>query len=424
MIDPDSQAPTPTRWRAPMTLPSWGKRLGLIRPAIPASDPRVAVLRDALLESDPLADAASAWLRENRGGRAFFDRAVDDGSSAYGALPEPLRALFRNVDPVPLWADPDKLRLGSETMLRAWPAGSWSLAGFALAGGYLAGATVKPLVMTGALSRMAYRRLAETTKFVLDVASSPGFSRFSEGFKTTVRVRVMHAHVRAGLLASGQWKTKEWGHPINQQDMLATILQFSVAYAYGVRALGIVLSQRERDALMHLWRYVGFVMGVRQELMPATFAEAAGVYRLVALTQAGPDEDSRALTRALLHVPLERRQGSREERRGEIEARFLGGYIRYVLGDEAGDQLGVPDTPWKYAPAAVAPALFGLELLRVAIPGVRKLALRFGRSVAKAHVERMLEGSPPTFHHTSPSPSPSPSAGAAATSTSIPVPVA
>lgn len=416
MIDPESPAATPTRWRAPTTLPSWGKRLGLIRPAIPASDPRVGVLRDALLESDPVADDAAACLRDSRGGRALFNRAVEEGSCAYAALPEPLRALFGQVDPVPLWADPDTLRLGSETMLRAWPVGSWSLAGFALAGGYLAGATVKPLVMTGALSRMAYRRLAETTKFVLNVASSPGFGRFSEGFKTTVRVRIMHAQVRAGLLASGQWKTKEWGHPINQQDMLATILQFSVAYAYGIRALGVVLSSRERDALMHLWRYVGFVMGVRQELMPTTFAEAAGVYRLVALTQAGPDEDSRALTRALLHVPRERRRGPRDERRGEIEAHFLGGYIRYVLGDEAGDQLGVPDSGWKYAPAVVAPAIFGLELMRLAVPGARRLAVRLGRSIAKTHVERMLEGSLPTFHHASP--------GASATSTSVPLPAA
>jgi hypothetical protein len=408
MNDPDRPAGIPTRWRTPATLPSWGKRLGLIRPAIPASDPRVAVLRDALLDTDPLADAAAAWMRESssRGGRALFERAVEEGPAAYGALPGPVRALFTEVDPVPLWADPGRLRLGSETMLRAWPAGSYSLAGFALAGGYLAGATVKPLVMTGALSRMAYRRLAETTKFVLDVASSPGFGRFSAGFKTTVRVRVMHAQVRASLLASGQWLAGEWGAPINQQDMLATILQFSVAYTYGIRALGVVVTSRERDALMHLWRYVGWVMGVRQELIPTTFAEAAAVYRLVAQTQMGPDEDSRALTRALLHVPLEHRQGPREQRRGELEARFLGGYIRYVLGDEAADQLGVPDSGWKYAPALVAPAILGLELVRVAIPGVHRLALRFGRAVAQAHVDRMLEGSAPTFHHTPRRPTP------------------
>jgi hypothetical protein len=391
-MDLDRARDVPARWRSPTTLPSWGRRLAEIQPAIPASDPRVEVLRDALLEADPVADDAAAWVREKAqsGGRALFEEAVVRGPAAYGPLPPQLRALFRQVDPVPIWAEPAKLRLGADTMLRAWPVGSWSLAGFALAGGYLAGATVKPLVMTGALSRMAYRRLAETTKFVLDVATSPGLLRDSEGFKTTVRVRIMHAQVRAALLGSGKWKTDEWGAPINQQDMLATVLQFSVAYALGVEALGLVLTDRERDALMHLWRYVGYVMGVRQELLPLTFVEARSVYRLVAMTQAGPDDDSRALVQALLHVPREHRQGLREQRRGEIEARFLAGYIRYVLGDEAGDELGVPDSAWKHAPGVVARAIRGIELVRVAVPGMNEIALRVGRSIAKAHVGHML----------------------------------
>jgi hypothetical protein len=380
-------------------LPPWGKRLGAIRPVIDPSDPRVDAMRDALLDADPLADEVATWLRAHatRGSRALFEHAVERGPVAYRDLPESARAFFRHVDPVPLWADPGALRSGSETMLRAWPVGSWSLAGFALAGGYLAGATVKPLAMTGTLSQMAYRRLAETTRFVLDVATSPGFGRYSSGFKTTVRVRIMHAEVRARLIASGQWQTGAWGVPINQQDMLATVLQFSVAYAHGVRALGLVLSERESDSLMHLWRYVGYVMGVRQELLPLGFAEACAVYRVLAMSQAGPDDDSRALTQALLHVPRERRQGAHDEKRGEIEAHFLAGYIRHVLGDEAADALGVPDDAWKYAPAVVAPAIRGLEILRAAVPGATRLAVRLGRSVAQAHVERMLAGRPATF---------------------------
>jgi hypothetical protein len=359
----------------------------------------VGVLRDALLESDGLADEVATWLRERsmRGARGAFERAVEQGPPAYDGLPDAARALFLQADAVQLWTDPASLRLGSETMLRAWPAGSWSLAGFALAGGYLAGATVKPLVMTGALSRMAYRRLGETTRFVLDVATSPGFERSSPGFRSTLKVRIMHAQVRAALLASGQWRTSEWGVPINQQDMLATILQFSVAYAYGVRALGVVLSRRERDALIHLWRYVGFVMGVRHDLMPTTFDEAAALYRVLAQTQMGPDEDSRALMAALLRVPRERRHGRRQEIRGAIEARFLGGYVRYVLGDVAGDLLGIPDDGWKHAPALVAPVVFGLEILRATVPGAREWAIRTGRRIAHAHVERMLEGKAATF---------------------------
>ena len=36
-------------------------------------------------------------------------------------------------------------------------------------------------------------------------------------------------------------------------------------------------------------------------------------------------------------------------------------------------------------------------MVRALVPGARDAAIRFGRAVAKAHVERMLEGKGPTY---------------------------
>ena len=67
-------------------------------------------------------------------------------------------------------------------------------------GGYRSQAAVKPLAMTGALERMVVRRIAETSRFVLDVTGSETLPRASEGWKSTARVRLMHAIAKALLV--------------------------------------------------------------------------------------------------------------------------------------------------------------------------------------------------------------------------------
>ena len=70
-------------------------------------------------------------------------------------------------------------------------------------GGLSGGAAVKPLAMTGALDAMVVRRIAETSRFVMDVYASETLPRFSAGFKSACRVRLMHAMVRSSLAGGG-----------------------------------------------------------------------------------------------------------------------------------------------------------------------------------------------------------------------------
>ncbi len=116
---------------------------------------------------------------------------------------------------------------------------------------------------------MAPRRVAETSHFVEAVYASRTLERDSEGFKSAIRVRIMHAFVRHKLLRSG-WDTGRWGVPINQADMAGTVLSFSVTYLIGLRMLGFVIQRRDREALVHFWRYTGRLLGVSDALLAAT----------------------------------------------------------------------------------------------------------------------------------------------------------
>lgn len=395
-------ARVPSRWRAPgegTLLPLPDIALRLLGARLRRDDPRMDRLKHALLDGDPLADDVAEWMHEApRGeGRALLDRALEHGIDAVPKPPAPLAALVSAVDHVPAWVDRRSLRLATDTMLRVGRGGTYALGGASLMSGYLSSGAVKPLVATGALMKMARRRIAETGRFLRDVATSGALDRSSDGFKTTVRVRIMHALVRRSLAASGTWRTEEWGTPINQRDMVGTNLEFSVAYIGGLTALGYRISRREREALMHLWRYLGLLVGVREDLLPKTFAEGLELAWMFNMTERGPDDDSRALAAALIEAWSTGLPGRGGGLGGAIEGRFLTGFARFVLGRKASDALELPDDAWKWGPLALAPARASLEMLQLVVPGGRARAIRRGRAVIEEEVRAGLGGHAPDF---------------------------
>lgn len=392
----------PSRWRDP-SLRSRLMDLRLpIVPHVPPGDPRFARMRDALGQVDPIADALAAWMIETPSSRASFERAVALGIDAVKDAPEPLRAFFRDVDRVPAWLDREKVRLGTETMARVGVGGYAALGSVSLMSGYLASAAVKPLTMTGALTRMAGRRLIETSKFVLDVSMSDDFGRFSVGFRGALHVRLIHAMVRRSLRSSPKWHTELWGEPINQHDMVATNLQFSSTFVVGLLAQGYLISAREREAIMHLWRYVGMISGVRDELIPKTFREGIELGDLVNRTEAGPDDDSRALAAALIGATRTLHHEGLGPVLGELKTRLEIGLSRFVLGDRACDDLGLADDAFKYAPLVLAPITMAGEIVRRVLPGARALSIRMSTKIAKDAIERSLGGKPPPFASAAP----------------------
>jgi hypothetical protein len=329
-----------------------------------------------------------------RAAMATFDQALEHGIDSVAHPSEPLRRFFDEVDVVPSWLSRRSVSHACDVAERAALGHSYVLFSVSLLAGYVSAGITKTLVATGELERMAPRRIAETSKFVDDVYGSKTLERMGDGFKSTIRVRIMHAFVRRKLLRSG-WDVQRWGVPINQADMAGTVLSFSISYLLGLRMLGFVITRRERHAVIHLWRYVGRLLGVEDALLAATESESKRLLWLSAVTQEGPDDDGVALARALLTVPSAY-GGSR--RNGQLlaafDTHFSAGLTRFFLGKATADRMGLPDTLWKHAVLAIAPLNFVAEIVGRVAPFVTRASSRTGRAV-NAYKRRMLVGSRP-----------------------------
>lgn len=340
---------------------------------------RLDRLEHFLGAGDPLADAAVDALAPLP--RAEQQRLVDAlVEGRRDGLPDALGALESSLSTIPFWVDLDRASRGGRVVLRAGVLAGLVLGFKSLVLGYCSPAGNKPLVASGRLLEDVPRRLAETSRFFEAVSLPDGMARRAPGFAATVRVRLMHARIRQALRRASRWQPDAWGLPINQYDMAGTVLMFSSVLLDGLATLGFEATPAEQEDVLHLWRWVGHVMGVDPELLCSTRAEADALWTLLEETQAAPDDDSRALTHALIG-------GGRERGVPEAWVRFGYALCRRLVGPRYAGPLGLPADAWALAPALVSPLVRSLDRTARRVPGAEGAALRAGMQYWRRTIE-------------------------------------
>lgn len=362
---------TPKRampWRVARTkwLPDFVARQVFGQPLAPTS-PEWRAMQLALRRGDEPMDKVVAWMFAGspRQTKALFDQALMQGIHTLENPPEVLREFFALIDTPPAWLDREKLADGIHAYRTMGDAAYYVLRDLALMGGYAwFNSMNQTLAATGALNGDVTLRLAETSKWAMDVTRRDGLDRFGPGFITTIRVRMVHALVRRHLGGKPDWDTDTWGIPINQVDMLATWLAFGPVTVTGARLFGVMLGREETQANLHLWRYVGWLSGVSEEFL--TESEGDGLRRLYAtfLTHRLPDEKIRLLGTALRQQPLsqplpdfaDRPRALRMARRWLYHVHLSNASL--ILGPAQRARLGIPFYAVPWYPLATAPLRF------------------------------------------------------------------
>ncbi len=119
-----------------------------------------------------------------------------------------------------------------------------------------------------------------------------------------MHVRLMHAFVGYHHEHETDWDSGARGLPVNQFDQAGTLGLFSITFLLHTRVLGVRYTRREADAVLHLWCYVGWLMGVDRRWLP--FDERAGLRMMYQIGASSPaaDEHSYALAASLVDLPL------------------------------------------------------------------------------------------------------------------------
>jgi hypothetical protein len=236
--------------------------------------------------------------------RPLFDRALASGIASVPEAPEPLRAFFTEIETAPAWVDWGLLRIGQRAMRRGGADGMYIARDVSLLGGYQFSGFNKTLIRTGALEKGSNKRFAETMQWAMDTFVKGGLAPQGVGFRSTIRVRLVHAFVRRHVSAMPDWRADEWGLPVNQTDMAATLVGALIAPSAGGLAMGLVLSPKEYEAIAHLTRYVGWLLGVDEEWLPRDFRDGIRVLYHTVAALSEPDESTKQLAMPMAEDPL------------------------------------------------------------------------------------------------------------------------
>ncbi len=266
--------------------------------------------------------------------------------------PQALRDFLAVVEDTPQWLDEDLLARGQQVYHRFGQNAADVLLQLSLVGGYRFGGPTDLLVATGALTGgRTVRRLGETQLWASTLSVPGGLRRDGEAWRLTVHVRAMHALVNSAF--EPRWDTARWGQPVSQADQAATLGLFDGVMLLGARALGVPVSREDSRAVMHLWRYVGWLLGVDEAFLVETERERHRLNYHLLLAQADLTEAGGLLARSVVEA-----QGQLHERRRGLPGRVaalarrerLLSMLTVFLGSRSMRELGLPRRPpWAHA---------------------------------------------------------------------------
>jgi hypothetical protein len=320
-------------------------------------------------DADPTAEAFvdEVYLgRSVNEGRKLLDRAIAHGVDAVPDAPASMVRLFEESERDPEWLDPERIQIGAHVFRRLGPS-AFSFAGATTLLAYTENSIVKPLALTGAYAGdTALNRFMETARFWIDTTEPGGLEPTGQGRATAIRVRIMHVFVRRRLLAHPEWNLDAWGVPISQSEMTIPLLSSSLVTGLGLKTIGHRTTLAEIDAMMHLWRYIGHIMGVQPRHFPATIAEGiqiSNMYMLKRAYRAG--EDGRELIESYPRA-FAPSAGTpwRKRIRDEFNYRAQVGYTRFFLPPGFYRRYQMPNPwPWALHPLLQFPANFAASTL-------------------------------------------------------------
>ena len=301
-------------------------------------------------EGDPLADTVAEDLSGLAPDEihAMLGAALDGRGASLSGVPVSLRELLTEAEDVPNWYDRGLARVASRAFLRNSDIVLSALVGGSIVEGF-ATLISKSFRIRGRIMNMGVRRLKANGMQLIEQYLPGGMEPGGDGWRLTLRVRLVHAQSRRFLLRSDEWDQDRYGMPISAAHVLLAGAAFSGRLMQHTAALGGDFTQEERDAYVHVWRYTGLLMGIPEEILFYDEASALRAFRVGAMCEPPADDDAIIMANSIvnsapvivgINEPAERRR----------LARVVTQTSRELIGDELADTFLFPKRRRKMIP--------------------------------------------------------------------------
>ena len=290
---------------------------------------------------DPLAEAAAEDLAalDREEAARFIEIGMNAG--ALDAAPATLRAFFSNAEIQPEWLDYETFPPG----VRMFHRNSYVVLVAFVAGVLIEGFTTniaQSFMLTGRVRDKGVRRLGQNNRHMTEIFFPGGLDQHADGWKLSVRIRLIHAQLRRLLSNSGEWNAEAWGTPISAAHLGFAIAAFSARLLKHMKTLGAGYDEEEHKSFMDIWRYTGFLMGIPETILFRDSEEALKLYDIGRICEPEPGLESIAMAHALVNsAPVIAGAANPKERRHL--ARYVYRMSRGLIGEPTAESLRYPN---------------------------------------------------------------------------------
>ena len=292
---------------------------------------------------DPVADAVIEALAPFDHGQMhrFIKAGMEQDAKILAEAPRLLRDFFDGLETPPAWWDRDAVLQGryafhgySDLFIPAFVI--VTLRNFT-------SLMSKVFCMTGRVTTdQGLRRIRQNTRHLIEIMLPGALEREGDGWKLSVRIRLVHAQIRRLLRTSGKWDEVIYGTPISAAHMGLASANFSASMIQEAVRLGADLNTEARAGIMQIWRYASWLAGTPEALLfNGDEAETTELSRIAHLCEPLPSEESVLISNAVVRaLPEIAKLTDPAAKQAMVEQGYR--VSRALLGDELADQLGFP----------------------------------------------------------------------------------
>ena len=254
--------------------------------------------------------------------------------------PPILMDFFEKAARPPEWVDLDAFRPGIRMFHRNSRLVLGAFVGGVLVEGFSTNIS-KSFNITGRLRDRGVRRLRQNNRHMVEIFLPQGLAIDGDGWRLSMRIRIVHAQVRYLLKNSDDWDTQAWGVPLSSAHLGYAITAFSARLLEHMKRLGAVFDEEERESFMAVWRYTGHLMGIPESILYHNEEDALVLNRIGKLCEPPPGWDSIILANGLVNsAPLV--AGITESKARQHLVKYLYSVSRAMIGNQLADELRYP----------------------------------------------------------------------------------
>ena len=253
-------------------------------------------------KGDPLADAAIAAMHGMPQERIhhLITAGMDEDEAVFRNAPAALKELIAFSSATPGWFDSRAVYPGCRAFHRDSDLYVQALVGSSIVRGFST-LISKSFFMTGRLTDHGVRRLRQNIRQLIEIMIPGGMDRHGEGWKLSVRIRLIHAQVRYFLRRSEEWDEAEFGVPMHIGHIALASANFSAKVIEAAKRLGAEPTAEESEAFVQIWRYSAHLLGVPETILFRNEQEALDLFEVGFTCEPRPEIESIVMGNALVN---------------------------------------------------------------------------------------------------------------------------